>query len=559
MTDNEFPVYAGFWRRLCSILIDTVIVLPLLALSFGMSLNKWGAILLCPLFFLQGVAYDILFLRFFGQTPGMMLMRFKVVRTNLSSLRWREVFLRYSVDGFIGSIGAIWMIFLFVKAPPDSFDATFSHIQSYFDHLTSFSEAFSRYQGDLGLLWIFSEVVVLLFNEKKRAIHDFIAGTVVVRVDRQKEVLFSGKKSYSAFSKEWGVLLIMIFVLVALARFFEGAALAPTRSRVDTSVIGVQKGEGFLSSKMLASGAWIYRVQSIIPDPADSSAFLIAGTNFISSIGYDGRILKNNRLSKSVMVGAWVADSGDARLAVFVGRDACFSLLGSDGKILWSTPASQTVICATSGNLLGNSKTQFVVGYIDGTIQMLDDEGRLIWQKWGEPLSDLEASDAMGNGHDEIVEMSKTGIWMIRDKGGNPVTQYSGPVPVKGFSMIPDPGKDKSAVALFPDGERYMFYNLKRGFPLAEWNAGFKPSRVGTGLRAVWVDWNLNGDKSLAILDKAIGTRSVLTIFDANGNIQFREVFYGDRGALAVTNGATLGTQALLCAVDGKILEYQKN
>ena len=29
-------------------------------------------------------------------------------------------------------------------------------------------------------IWIWSEFVVLLFNRRKRAIHDFIAGTVVI-------------------------------------------------------------------------------------------------------------------------------------------------------------------------------------------------------------------------------------------------------------------------------------------------------------------------------------------------------------------------------------------
>lgn len=32
----------------------------------------------------------------------------------------------------------------------------------------------------IGWIWFWSEVVVLLFNERKRSIHDFIAGTVVV-------------------------------------------------------------------------------------------------------------------------------------------------------------------------------------------------------------------------------------------------------------------------------------------------------------------------------------------------------------------------------------------
>ena len=33
----------------------------------------------------------------------------------------------------------------------------------------------------LSHIWIWSEVIVLLFNKRKRAIHDFMAGTVIVK------------------------------------------------------------------------------------------------------------------------------------------------------------------------------------------------------------------------------------------------------------------------------------------------------------------------------------------------------------------------------------------
>jgi uncharacterized RDD family membrane protein YckC len=560
MTEDkaEFPVYAGFWRRLCAILIDVVIFLPLFSWFFWMPLDKWGAIFFCALFYFQDSTYNILFLRSFGQTPGMMLMRFKVVRLDLSPLRWREAFLRYSVDIFIGSVSAITMICLFLKASPDAFGASFSRTVLYFDHATSSSSAFSSFRENVDLFWTFSEVVVLLFNEKKRAIHDFIAGTVVVRVGRKREVLFGEKRGPAVLSRQFGVLLAFVFVLILFASFFGRNSATPDLNRINTLVPGVRTGQEFLSSKTLVRGAWIYDVIDSISDPTDPSVFLVAGKNFISSIRYDGTVLENIRLPKSVGNGQWAVESGKARFVAFVGRNACFSLFDLDGKTVWSAPASQKALCSAVGKVLGDSKTQFVVGYEDGTIQLLDGDGRLIWQKWGEYLGDLETADLRGTGHDEIIEISKTGTWMIRDADGNPVTQYSGPVSVRGFSMIPWSGKDGSAVALFPDVDKYMFYSLKTGAPVTEWDAGFKLSRVGLGLKAVWVNWDLKGDRSLAVLSSARSAKSVLTVFDKNGKIQFLEVFYGNRGALAVINGSTSGTQSLLCGVDGKIVEYQR-
>ena len=37
----------------------------------------------------------------------------------------------------------------------------------------------------LPMLWFFAEVITMLTNQKRRALHDFIAGTVVIRTNAQ--------------------------------------------------------------------------------------------------------------------------------------------------------------------------------------------------------------------------------------------------------------------------------------------------------------------------------------------------------------------------------------
>jgi hypothetical protein len=38
-----------------------------------------------------------------------------------------------------------------------------------------------RIVDEFNTIWVWSEVVVILFNERRRALHDFIAGTIVVQ------------------------------------------------------------------------------------------------------------------------------------------------------------------------------------------------------------------------------------------------------------------------------------------------------------------------------------------------------------------------------------------
>jgi uncharacterized RDD family membrane protein YckC len=562
MTENKagFPAYAGFWRRLCSILIDTAIAIPLISLSYWIPLNKWAAILLCPFFYLQSFFYNILFLRYFGQTPGMMAMRFKVVRLDLSPLRWREAFLRYSVDAFIASLSAILMICAFLKASPDSFGAAFERIQDYFDHLNGHSNVFSRFWSDAALCWTLSEVVVLLFNEKKRAIHDFIAGTVVVRVDNRREVIMGRKRVFSNFSKEWNVLFATGLVLFMLLLLFERTIENYNRNKMNEMELGVIKGEAFLSSNVLVKGAWVDHIQDIVSDPSGSSSFWILGRNFISLIQNDGKVLKTVRLSKGISSGDFVLKSGSTNFSAFRGWITHFSLVGADGEEIWTAPYSRSAVCWAAGKILGDSQTQFVVGYKDGILQLLDSNGQLIWQKSGERLSDVETGDIQGNGRDEIVEISQSGKWMIRDASGNPVTEYSSPVSVKGFSIIqnPWPNKGGASVALFPDKRKYMFFNLGTGAPITEWGSEFDLSLDRGQSRAVWTNWNSKKEKSLAVLTAMRSGMSILNVFDEAGNIQFCELIEGDCKALAVVKSPIPGSHALLCGVDGKIVEYQR-
>jgi hypothetical protein len=43
--------------------------------------------------------------------------------------------------------------------------------------------AMFQWAVNLGLYWAILELITMLFNEQRRAIHDFIANTVVVRVN----------------------------------------------------------------------------------------------------------------------------------------------------------------------------------------------------------------------------------------------------------------------------------------------------------------------------------------------------------------------------------------
>ncbi len=124
---------AGFGRRLVALFIDVIILVAInwvintvWALASGEGFKaevptealietagpSWplGALVA----FLVFVAYIVLFWRWKGRTPGKMIMRLKIIRSDGSDLHWSDVILRflsYIISFLIFLIGFIWAFF----------------------------------------------------------------------------------------------------------------------------------------------------------------------------------------------------------------------------------------------------------------------------------------------------------------------------------------------------------------------------------------------------------------------------------------------------------------
>jgi uncharacterized RDD family membrane protein YckC len=132
------------------------------------------------LFIVQGLAwllYTVVMHARYGQTVGKMVTKVRVVdfRTE-GRISWRQAWLRESLPmvmslGFLG-----WVVFLILctglspKALANG-EASLA-VRNSFWLLTA-----------LPASWFMAEVLTMLTNNKRRALHDFIAGTVVVRTN----------------------------------------------------------------------------------------------------------------------------------------------------------------------------------------------------------------------------------------------------------------------------------------------------------------------------------------------------------------------------------------
>ena len=171
--------YAGFGSRLASLLLDFIIMLPWMALSF------WGSAqfrLFEVYYFIPGIVfglfYSVYLVRRFGGTPGKLMVGIRIRKLDGEPVGYREAFLRYLPDFILGTLMSIALLM-----PVFHMTNAEYHSLAFMERTKRMIELAPLWYKPLQWIqtaWLWSELIVLLTNKKRRALHDFIAGTVVV-------------------------------------------------------------------------------------------------------------------------------------------------------------------------------------------------------------------------------------------------------------------------------------------------------------------------------------------------------------------------------------------
>ena len=184
MTSSNTLYKTGF-RRLVAAIIDTlvltVVTLPAIyPLFWPAPLIVYAVIaLVCNL---VSVFYYVLAHYYYGQTVGKYLMGVIVVKLDGTDISMKQALLRDIVP-------VLLLPYMFVSgisyyqnylSAPNS--AEMSFLEWIFTANLTFS-TFDYVLQQLQSAWYWLEILTMMFNQKRRAVHDFIASTVVVRVE----------------------------------------------------------------------------------------------------------------------------------------------------------------------------------------------------------------------------------------------------------------------------------------------------------------------------------------------------------------------------------------
>ncbi len=182
---NGRKVYAGFWKRLGAAIVDMMVFIPFMLIFNLQSISLAVAMLTAVVWYALYYAYVVYFHYKFGATLGKIAAGIRVTLPNGGRIGLRQALLRSSVDIGFGILAVAAQVIAISNADADQYLNA-----GWLDRSTYLIPLLPAWYGIANIgssVWYWSEFIVLLFNRRKRSLHDFIAGTVVVHREHAEQ------------------------------------------------------------------------------------------------------------------------------------------------------------------------------------------------------------------------------------------------------------------------------------------------------------------------------------------------------------------------------------
>lgn len=188
--------YAGFWKRFKASWIDFfILLLPLIFLSWSQTVSRTLAFVSLFLGTFIFYIYEIYFHGNSGQTIGKKSQNIKVVTLTGNPISWKQAFLRSSIGLGLSMLASISLMTAIFRITDEEFSLL------NWTEMSERQNQMAPFLTEINIamqVWAWSEIFVVLFNQKRRALHDFIAGTVVIDQEIQSSELLGNVNTETA-------------------------------------------------------------------------------------------------------------------------------------------------------------------------------------------------------------------------------------------------------------------------------------------------------------------------------------------------------------------------
>ena len=178
--DSGVLRYSTFWQRVGATLIDALIFgVPLIVLEYFVG----GVSRLYPLYEIVvtelASAYVFIYMVIrYGGSPGKLVLGLRVARPDGSSLTLKAAVLRYAVGWALTFWSSVLSVGAALSMSNEAYKALgYLERSDALDALAPMSEVAMW----LTVAWAVACMITMLTNRKRRTLHDFLAGTVVVQ------------------------------------------------------------------------------------------------------------------------------------------------------------------------------------------------------------------------------------------------------------------------------------------------------------------------------------------------------------------------------------------
>ena len=179
-TESEVMEYGGFWRRLGALMLDALILSPLaLALMLMLGYTHLAYLYYALPGLAIGLVFHVYLVQRFGGTPGKRILGMRIANRDGTPVTTRTAFIRYSPLFALAVVSTIATTLTSLSLGADGLEGL-----SYMEKMVALNNhqpAWAKVVGWIMQAWYIVGAITLAANARKRAVHDFIAGTVVLR------------------------------------------------------------------------------------------------------------------------------------------------------------------------------------------------------------------------------------------------------------------------------------------------------------------------------------------------------------------------------------------
>jgi uncharacterized RDD family membrane protein YckC len=180
--DTSSVEYSTFWRRVGAVTLDGLIKLPLsLPIYVGLYYTRLVYLFWLAPSLIITAWYAIYLVMRNGGTPGKRIVDLRIVMLDGAPVTAKAAILRYAVQLSIAVLATLGLALAGLNISDADFQSL-NYLQKL-TALTTHAPAWNTAVTRFAIGWYLLVAILMLCNSKRRAVHDFIAGTVVIRTN----------------------------------------------------------------------------------------------------------------------------------------------------------------------------------------------------------------------------------------------------------------------------------------------------------------------------------------------------------------------------------------